>query len=149
VEVNADIRHLCSCGKPSKGCSECRKRKTRCDQKVDGCGQCAKAGRVCPGYRAQIDVIFRDQSAGVISKAKASEAKKALASASAPPSAPRVLSQPKPDVEAEEAEEVTELPPSTLLVDSGWTILPTLDEVSISVHSNENCVLERQGDDSC
>jgi hypothetical protein len=31
---------------------------------------------VCPGYRSQVDVIFRDQSDNVIRKAKASEAKK-------------------------------------------------------------------------
>ncbi|KIY04001.1 uncharacterized protein Z520_00693 [Fonsecaea multimorphosa CBS 102226] len=50
------------CGKPSKGCDYCRKKRLRCDQKRPGCGQCRNASRACPGYRNQLDLMFRDES---------------------------------------------------------------------------------------
>ncbi|KAH7313282.1 hypothetical protein B0I35DRAFT_479982 [Stachybotrys elegans] len=57
------------CGKPSKGCSNCRERKIRCDQKEPGCGQCDKRQQKCPGYRNLVDLMFRDESNHVIKKA--------------------------------------------------------------------------------
>ncbi|KFA75277.1 hypothetical protein S40288_00172 [Stachybotrys chartarum IBT 40288] len=57
------------CGKPSKGCSNCRERKIRCDQKEPGCGQCEKRQQECPGYRNLVDLMFRDESTHVIKKA--------------------------------------------------------------------------------
>ncbi|EHK21004.1 uncharacterized protein TRIVIDRAFT_153443 [Trichoderma virens Gv29-8] len=57
------------CGKPSKGCSNCRERKIRCDQKDPGCGQCTKRQIECPGYRNIVDLMFRDESNHVIKKA--------------------------------------------------------------------------------
>ncbi|KLU89042.1 hypothetical protein, variant [Magnaporthiopsis poae ATCC 64411] len=59
------------CGKPSKGCSNCRERKIRCDQREPACGQCEKRQAECPGYRNQVDLMFRDESSHVIKKAKA------------------------------------------------------------------------------
>ncbi|EGR44360.1 uncharacterized protein TRIREDRAFT_70547 [Trichoderma reesei QM6a] len=59
------------CGKPSKGCSNCRERKIRCDQKDPGCGQCTKRQIECPGYRNIVDLMFRDESNHVIKKATA------------------------------------------------------------------------------
>ncbi|KAK4138218.1 hypothetical protein BT67DRAFT_393378, partial [Trichocladium antarcticum] len=59
------------CGKPSKGCSHCRERKIRCDQREAGCGQCEKRQQKCPGYRNLVDLMFRDESSHVIRKAKA------------------------------------------------------------------------------
>ncbi|KAJ9158387.1 Sterol uptake control protein 2 [Coniochaeta hoffmannii] len=59
------------CGKPSKGCSNCRERKIRCDQREPGCGQCKKREQECPGYRNIVDLMFRDESSHVIKKAKA------------------------------------------------------------------------------
>ncbi|OQV09658.1 Fungal Zn2-Cys6 binuclear cluster domain-containing protein [Cladophialophora immunda] len=50
------------CGKPSKGCDYCRKKRLKCDQKRPGCGQCRNASRACPGYRNQLDLMFRDES---------------------------------------------------------------------------------------
>ncbi|KAK3504859.1 hypothetical protein B0T13DRAFT_18307 [Neurospora crassa] len=58
------------CGKPSKGCSVCRKRKIRCDQRVPGCGQCQKRKEECPGYRNLVDLMFRDESDHVRNKAE-------------------------------------------------------------------------------
>ncbi|OJI84882.1 hypothetical protein ASPTUDRAFT_188979 [Aspergillus tubingensis CBS 134.48] len=58
------------CGKPSKGCGECRSRKIRCDQARPTCSQCAKGNRVCPGYRDQLSLMFRDESQQVIRKAR-------------------------------------------------------------------------------
>ncbi|KAL8371420.1 hypothetical protein RB595_001292 [Gaeumannomyces hyphopodioides] len=59
------------CGKPSKGCSNCRERKIKCDQREPACGQCEKRQAECPGYRNQVDLMFRDESSHVIKKAKA------------------------------------------------------------------------------
>ncbi|KAK4196147.1 hypothetical protein QBC40DRAFT_11744 [Triangularia verruculosa] len=64
------------CGKPSKGCSNCRERKIRCDQREPGCGQCEKRHQTCPGYRNLVDLMFRDESSHVIKKAKARARKK-------------------------------------------------------------------------
>ncbi|KAK0723089.1 hypothetical protein B0T26DRAFT_740133 [Lasiosphaeria miniovina] len=66
------------CGKPSKGCSNCRERKIRCDQREPGCGQCEKRQQGCPGYRNLVDLMFRDESSHVIKKAKARARKKNL-----------------------------------------------------------------------
>jgi hypothetical protein len=60
------------CGKPSKGCSTCRERKIRCDQKEPHCGQCEKRQLQCPGYRNMVDLMFRDESNHVIKKASRS-----------------------------------------------------------------------------
>ncbi|POR37168.1 Uncharacterized protein TPAR_02628 [Tolypocladium paradoxum] len=57
------------CGKPSKGCSNCRERKIRCDQRMPTCGQCEKRQQKCPGYRNMVDLMFRDESHHVIKKA--------------------------------------------------------------------------------
>ncbi|ATY58530.1 C6 finger domain [Cordyceps militaris] len=57
------------CGKPSKGCSNCRKRKVKCDQGDPHCGQCQKRQLQCPGYRNLVDLMFRDESEHVIEKA--------------------------------------------------------------------------------
>ncbi|KAL2822317.1 hypothetical protein BDW59DRAFT_149472 [Aspergillus cavernicola] len=58
------------CGKPSKGCGECRSRKIRCDQGRPTCSQCAKGNRACPGYRDELSLMFRDESQQVVRKAK-------------------------------------------------------------------------------
>lgn len=64
------------CGKPSKGCSNCRERKIKCDQREPACGQCEKRQAECPGYRNQVDLMFRDESSHVIKKAKAKARRK-------------------------------------------------------------------------
>ncbi|KAK0628002.1 White-opaque regulator 1 [Lasiodiplodia hormozganensis] len=67
------------CGPPSRGCETCRKRKIRCDQVPlpDGCTQCSKARRQCPGYRDLQQVLFRNESAKVERRVqRGSQAKK-------------------------------------------------------------------------
>ena len=49
--------------------------KLQCDQAPDGCSQCVKVNRKCPGYRDQLDLMFRNESNDVVRKAKAKEAK--------------------------------------------------------------------------
>ncbi|KAJ6043304.1 uncharacterized protein N7446_001499 [Penicillium canescens] len=61
------------CGKPSKGCGECRARKIRCDQSRPACSQCTRAKRDCPGYRDQLSLMFRDESQEVVRKAAGSK----------------------------------------------------------------------------
>ncbi|KAH6673305.1 hypothetical protein B0J14DRAFT_481483 [Halenospora varia] len=82
------------CGKPSTGCQACRDRKTRCDRLTPSCSQCVRAKRVCPGYRNQLDLMFRNESDAVIGKAKArAKAKKAKTPSNAgTPSASSVAS---------------------------------------------------------
>jgi hypothetical protein len=67
------------CGKPSKGCENCRKRRLKCDQKRPGCGQCRNTGRTCLGYRDPNALVIRDESERIAKKAQKAEAKKALA----------------------------------------------------------------------
>ncbi|KAF1922848.1 uncharacterized protein M421DRAFT_426471 [Didymella exigua CBS 183.55] len=66
-------------GKPSSACGECRKRRSRCDQATP-CRQCVKAGRVCPGYRNAVDLLFHDESAEVERKSKGKSSKAATTS---------------------------------------------------------------------
>ncbi|PWY71779.1 hypothetical protein BO94DRAFT_589847 [Aspergillus sclerotioniger CBS 115572] len=54
------------CGKPSKACEPCRIRRLKCDKRRPGCSQCRNAGRVCSGYRADIDVNFRNVTDAVV-----------------------------------------------------------------------------------
>ncbi|KAI1608211.1 hypothetical protein EDD37DRAFT_186185 [Exophiala viscosa] len=56
------------CGKPSKGCGHCRKKRLKCDRKTPSCGQCRNASRSCPGYRNEVDLMFRDESERVQQK---------------------------------------------------------------------------------
>ncbi|CAG8960990.1 hypothetical protein HYFRA_00002529 [Hymenoscyphus fraxineus] len=58
------------CGKPSTGCQSCRDKKTRCDRATPSCSQCLRADRKCPGYRNQLDLMFRNESQAVIVKSK-------------------------------------------------------------------------------
>ncbi|RLL97115.1 hypothetical protein CFD26_106349 [Aspergillus turcosus] len=64
------------CGKPSKGCGQCRARKIRCDQERPACSQCLKGNRICPGYRDELSLMFRDESQQVVWKARNSAAAK-------------------------------------------------------------------------
>lgn len=67
-----DLLHIMVyCGKPSKGCGQCRARKIRCDQARPVCSQCTRAKRDCPGYRDQLSLMFRDESKSVMRKAEA------------------------------------------------------------------------------
>ena len=54
---------------------------SQCDQATP-CGQCVKAGRVCPGYRNAVDLLFHDESAKVVRKSKGQPS--TLTSASTP-----------------------------------------------------------------
>ncbi|XMA11897.1 hypothetical protein WAI453_004688 [Rhynchosporium graminicola] len=62
------------CGKPSKACGECRLRRTKCDTKRPSCSQCVRAGRTCNGYRDPADMMFRDESEGLLSKRQRAKA---------------------------------------------------------------------------
>lgn len=42
---------------------------SQCDTRIPQCTQCVKAKRTCPGYRNQLDLMFRDESQHVIQKA--------------------------------------------------------------------------------
>ncbi|KIW18453.1 hypothetical protein PV08_02741 [Exophiala spinifera] len=57
------------CGKPSKGCQRCRRRKVKCDATKPTCVRCQKAGEQCH-YRNFDEAIFRNQTSEVVRKFK-------------------------------------------------------------------------------
>ncbi|KAH7016389.1 C6 zinc finger protein [Microdochium trichocladiopsis] len=58
------------CGKPSRGCENCRKHHKKCDEKRPACSRCLKLKRTCLGYRDQIDLIFRDETSQVQARSR-------------------------------------------------------------------------------
>lgn len=115
------------CGKPSGACHACRERRTRCDQRSDGCTQCLNAKRVCPGYRALGDVLFKDVTANVIRKAQAEEAR-SKADSRAPSQAPNEALDDS-NAESELNLEVVRLQNSPLAC---YSLVPTVDERATS-----------------
>ncbi|CAG8152670.1 unnamed protein product [Penicillium salamii] len=67
---NYCVLGMVHCGRPSAGCGVCRARKIKCDQARPTCSQCWVATRACPGYRDQQSLMFRNETAAVIQKAK-------------------------------------------------------------------------------
>ncbi|KAK0646222.1 hypothetical protein B0T16DRAFT_328227 [Cercophora newfieldiana] len=59
------------CGKASQNCQSCRTRRIKCDKVRPQCTQCVRVGKQCPGYRDQLSLMFRDESAKVVQKAHA------------------------------------------------------------------------------
>ncbi|KAF7906284.1 hypothetical protein EAF00_000563 [Botryotinia globosa] len=57
------------CGKPSKACLCCRKRRIKCAQKLPACTQCIRVDKICPGYRDQLELYFRDENEKILRKA--------------------------------------------------------------------------------
>ena len=55
----------------------------QCDRATPSCSQCLRAHRVCPGYRSQLDLMFRNESDAV--KVKAVKSKEAPRSKSKSP----------------------------------------------------------------
>ncbi|KIW05523.1 uncharacterized protein PV09_03404 [Verruconis gallopava] len=58
------------CGKPSRGCQNCKTRRIKCDEGRPCCGQCIKSKRECPGYPDEFDLIFRNETAAVKKRAQ-------------------------------------------------------------------------------
>ncbi|RGP73147.1 hypothetical protein FLONG3_6463 [Fusarium longipes] len=54
-------------GKPSRGCTTCKKRKIKCDQSTPACTQCKTAGWNCPGPSNPV-AIFRNKTATDIAR---------------------------------------------------------------------------------
>ncbi|KAF1838352.1 hypothetical protein BDW02DRAFT_542175 [Decorospora gaudefroyi] len=57
-------------GKPSKGCSSCRSRKIKCDQKRPSCTQCLRVGKECHGYRDMLSMMFKNENEVVAKRAE-------------------------------------------------------------------------------
>uniref|UniRef100_A0A093UPJ3 White-opaque regulator 1 n=1 Tax=Talaromyces marneffei PM1 TaxID=1077442 RepID=A0A093UPJ3_TALMA len=49
-------------GKPSKDCFSCRQRRIKCDLVRPGCTQCARLRKMCPGYRDETSLRFRNSN---------------------------------------------------------------------------------------
>jgi hypothetical protein len=49
-------------GRPSRGCSQCRQRRVKCDQRVPACQRCCHGNRVCSGYQSRTSLVFRDMN---------------------------------------------------------------------------------------
>ncbi|KAH6680013.1 hypothetical protein F5X68DRAFT_263689 [Plectosphaerella plurivora] len=65
-------------GHPSRACKLCRARRIKCDETKPTCLKCAKAKRVCPGYRDSFEINLRDETQTTIRKAKTAALKKAV-----------------------------------------------------------------------
>ncbi|KAI1131827.1 hypothetical protein F5Y10DRAFT_232635 [Nemania abortiva] len=85
----------------SLGCHACRRMKVKCDEKKPQCGRCARASRVCPGYRDTKQIVFRSVNAELASKAGTPRVPRnhttiATSNHASPvvPFAPRLLTQP-------------------------------------------------------
>lgn len=65
-------------GHPSRACKLCRARRIKCDETKPTCLKCAKAKRVCPGYRDAFEINLRDETQTTIRKAKTAALKKAV-----------------------------------------------------------------------
>ncbi|KAF7114722.1 hypothetical protein CNMCM5793_009673 [Aspergillus hiratsukae] len=63
------------CRRPSKFCLGCRQRRIKCDMAVPACSQCIRAGKECVGYRDELPLLFRDENARTIRRAKAAKAR--------------------------------------------------------------------------
>ncbi|KAK8196492.1 hypothetical protein M8818_006657 [Zalaria obscura] len=106
------------CGKPSKGCQTCREKKVRvsgrlvktcnapssltiaqCDQLPEGCTQCRQSRRTCPGYRNQLDLMFRNETQHVVRKAKAKSKASSKPAVKRTASAPQELETPDSSIE--------------------------------------------------
>ncbi|MCJ1234892.1 hypothetical protein MMC14_002856 [Varicellaria rhodocarpa] len=66
------------CGKLSKACLPCRRRKLLCDLKKHGCSQCSRAQLTCSGYRDTEALRFRNESNAVQKKVHARNAAKSI-----------------------------------------------------------------------
>ncbi|PVH81028.1 hypothetical protein DL98DRAFT_417442 [Cadophora sp. DSE1049] len=129
------------CGKPSAACSECRKRKTRCDRATPSCSQCLRAHRLCPGYRSQLDLMFRNESDAVKVKAvKSKEAPRAKSKSPVEDSAQSSTTGVEASDMLARGNEIAEYP-STPLANTelciksmmpNYSMFPTLEERSVA-----------------
>ena len=66
------------CGKLSKACLPCRKRKLICDLCKDGCSQCSRANLKCSGYRDTKALRVRDETSAVRKKIQGPKSTKSI-----------------------------------------------------------------------
>lgn len=147
------------CGKPSGSCHACRARKTKvraphypyrdgfaslksnplfkshidnpqCDKIPEGCTQCKRAKRTCPGYRAIGERIFRDESSRVVQKFKAKEARKRSSNSPIFPSGLSGSSEPDESSNSGASLEVVQQDRSLLSV--SYSLAPNLEDRAIA-----------------
>ncbi|KAF2092514.1 hypothetical protein NA57DRAFT_82230 [Rhizodiscina lignyota] len=53
---------------PAKGCQMCKERHIKCDLGRPACRQCVRLNYVCPGYRHELDMVLRDETATLIGR---------------------------------------------------------------------------------
>ncbi|KAH8896221.1 hypothetical protein GQ53DRAFT_838460 [Thozetella sp. PMI_491] len=63
-------------GRPSLDCHLCRARRVKCDLAKPGCIKCSVYGATCPGYRAESDLIFRNEDTHSVARRKQKKATK-------------------------------------------------------------------------
>jgi hypothetical protein len=59
----------------------------QCDKATPSCSQCIRAHRICPGYRNQLDLMFRIQNDVVIEKSKSRDPSKPMTHSKRAPAA--------------------------------------------------------------
>lgn len=101
----------------------------KCSQQPDGCSQCARASQKCPGYRSQVDVIFRNESDNVVRKAKA-RAERVKQAKTEPSSKSSTAAYPTPAEDAEEGLEVVHR--RDLPFQLSYNLVPTMEDIATS-----------------
>ncbi|KAI9815979.1 MAG: hypothetical protein M1827_001971 [Pycnora praestabilis] len=114
------------CGPPSRGCYACRERKIRCDQRREGCANCLKAHRECPGYRDQLSLLFRNETKAVTKKSEAKAITRNEVASSSSPKSNATAVEGNPETSFEVLRRLC-VHSSTSLTYS-HTLLPTWDE---------------------
>lgn len=156
------------CGKPSGCCHACRARKTKvctphctyrericwsaarslnnslqCDKIPEGCTQCKRAKRACPGYRPIGELIFRDESSRVVQKIKAKEARK-RASNSPSSQAGYTKSGDDPDGLSNAEPGIGSVQQDRSLLSASFSLAPKLADLAIALFVS-NYVIEPNG----
>ncbi|KAF7923504.1 hypothetical protein EAE99_006763 [Botrytis elliptica] len=113
------------CGKPSKACLCCRKRRIKCDQKLPACTQCIRVGKICPGYRDQLELCFRDENERTLRKANSVNNTSIVRAKSSPHNGKSKVSSPITRLASKAAVSITEFesrnpPISNLPIAKNW-----------------------------
>ncbi|OCL13485.1 hypothetical protein AOQ84DRAFT_310494 [Glonium stellatum] len=123
-------------GKPSTGCERCRQRKIRCDERPEGCVNCEEMRQECPGYRNQLDLMFRDESAKVQLKAVQAKTKAIARRNQGPIKPPAAISPQIPGDSMQVSRSRSWLRPqndsSTPSLSSFSSLSPTIDEQAMT-----------------
>ena len=109
---------------------------SKCDKATPSCSQCVRAHRTCPGYRNQLDLMFRIQNDDIIEKSKAKAREKAAKAKAKERAAPVQLMVADGEIEETALEDAVilfsrrhlEFPGPWVLDIPAYTLTPTIEQ---------------------